>query len=303
MISELVLAIDIGGTSIKIGVVKKDIVLENTSIRNTFKGKSEIFLIGIKDTIDYFINKYNINKIGIGCPGNIKDGIILFASNLGWKNYDILKDFQTYYPNLTIKIENDGKTACYAETKYGALLNVNNGIFITIGRGIGGQIICNGSFINGQYGNGSKIGHILISKNGRKCNCGRKGCFESYCSVHGLIQTVKEFNNHMQDETMKIDESKLSGMQIVNYCKNKELVALSAVKKWNKDFFEGLLNLCMLFDPTIIVIAGGITESGLLNIEAIKNSLANYGYDKCEIKLSKFKGKAGLIGASCLLND
>ena len=175
-------------------------------------------------------------------------------------------------------------------------------MFITIGRGIGGEIIYNGQEVHGNFCNGGKIGHMVIQKNGRRCNCGRRGCFETYASVYGLIQTIKEINFHWQDETQKIETEKLSGVQIVNYNKNGSVVAKSGVDKWNKDLSEGILNLCMIFDPSVIVIAGGITESGLLNLEIIKNILVKNGYDKCELTLAKFKGKSGLVGAASLVS-
>ena len=80
---EYVLGIDIGGTSIKIGVVYENEVIESTSMRNLFKGKSELLVDGIKDICDDYINRFNIVKIGVGCPGNILNGVVTFASNLG----------------------------------------------------------------------------------------------------------------------------------------------------------------------------------------------------------------------------
>ena len=302
MAKNYVLGIDIGGTSIKIGVVDEENVIESASMRNVFKGKSETLLPGIKEICDVYLNKYNINKIGIGCPGDIIDGVVKVASNLGWKDYNILQDFKNVYPECEIVVENDGKTACKAEKLYGALANVKNGLFITIGRGVGGDIIYNGQEVYGNYNNGGKIGHMVICKNGRRCNCGRRGCFETYASVYGLIQTIKEINFHWKDETQKIETEKLSGVQIVNYNKNGSVVAKSGIERWNKDVSEGILNLCMIFDPSVIVIAGGITESGLLNLEIIKNILVKNGYDKCELTLAKFKGKSGLVGAASLVS-
>ena len=84
-----VLAIDIGGTSIKIGVVRKNEVIDSASIRNSFKGNFKYLLPTIKGIIDNYLTKYHINKIGIGCPGDITDGYLHFASNLGWKNINI----------------------------------------------------------------------------------------------------------------------------------------------------------------------------------------------------------------------
>lgn len=297
---EYILAIDVGGTSVKIGVIESSNVIENTSIRNVFKGKSQNFIPGIKDICDRYIQKYNINKIGIGCPGDIDDGVVVLASNLGWVNYNIAQDFKNQYPDMEIKVANDGFTACNAEIKYGNLKDVNNGLFITIGRGVGGAIIIDKKILTGENNRGGKIGHMVIHHKGRKCNCGRRGCFETYASVSGLIQTVREFNNKCNDESQKINTEKLSGFQIVGYHKDGNQMVQQAVNKWHYNLIEGILNLCNIFDPSVIVVAGGITEGGLLNVEYINKTLKNNGFENCTLLLASFKGKTGLIGAASL---
>lgn len=297
---EYVLGIDIGGTSIKIGVVNADQILESTSVRNTFKGASKNLLPGIKPICDNYIKKYNIKKIGVGCPGDIENGVVVLAANLGWNHFNILEEFKKYYPDCSINVDNDGNAACEAELKYGELGNVTNGLFITIGRGVGGTVIVDKKIVHGIHNRGGKFGHMVIHTNGRKCNCGRRGCYETYVSVLGLINTVKEVNERTSDPNAKIDTSKLSGYQIINYLKDNKSVAIEGVRKWHNDLAEGLLNLCLVFDPSVIIIAGGITEGPLLNIEYIQKYLASHDYESCEVKVATFKGKTGLVGAAAL---
>lgn len=303
MDNEYILSIDIGGTSIKIGVVCKENVIESTSVRNVYKGKPDLLVLGIKSICDNFINKYNITKIGIGCPGDILKGVVIFASNLGWKDFNILKAFNDVYPEMIINVDNDGNAACQAEIKFGKLKNVENGLFVTIGKGVGGAIIVDNKIVHGSHNKGGRFGHILTNSNGRKCNCGRRGCFETYASVSGLIQTVKETNEKLKDKYEPISEEKLSGYTIVKLYKEFNPIINEAIQKWNKDVAEGLLDLCHVFDPSIIVIAGGITESGLLNLNFIKSFLEKHYYDDCKIVLSKYKGKTGLVGAAALLDE
>ena len=299
---ENVLGIDIGGTSIKLGVVCGEEVLESTSLRNTFKGKSNLLVEGIKEICDDYINRFNITKIGIGCPGNIVDGIVTFASNLGWKNYEILKDFSLRFPNCKIYVDNDGNAACKAEMKFGNLNNVSNGLFVTIGKGVGGAIIIDNKIVKGHNNKGGRFGHTVIHTNGRKCNCGRRGCFETYASVAGLLQTVKEQNQKWKNPEEQINIEKLSGYQIAKHLKDGNKMVATAINIWQKDIAEGLLDLCHIFDPSIIVIAGGITESGILTPDYLKRFLKNHNYGDCDIQLARFKGKTGLIGAASLID-
>lgn len=298
---EYVLGIDIGGTSIKIGVVYENEVIESTSMRNLFKGKSELLVDGIKDICDDYINRFNIVKIGVGCPGNILNGVVTFASNLGWKNFNILSEFKNKFPNCKVYVDNDGNASCQAEIKFGNLQNVENGLFVTIGKGVGGAIIIDKKIVHGHHNKGGRFGHTVIHTNGRKCNCGRKGCFETYASVAGLLQTVKEYNQKWNVEEQQINIEKLSGFQILKHAKEENPMVIAAVNKWHKDIAEGLLDLCHIFDPSIIVIAGGITEGGLLNPNYLKSFLKNHRYDDCDIKLARYKGKTGLVGAASLV--
>ena len=297
MEKEIILAIDIGGTSVKMGAVKEDVLLEKSSYRNIWKGNQDKLVEDLKPYIDSYINKYKINKIGIGCPGEIEDGVVLFASNLGWRNFDIKKSFNDKYPNLEINVNNDGIAAVNAELKYGILKNVKNAIFIVFGRGVGGAIIIDGKIYEGERENGGKIAHLTYKKpNGRKCNCGRVGCYETYTSVTGLIQTIKE--EYYQQSERKEKLKRLSGFQIVQYVKEKNPVVCKGVQLWNEDISEEILDLVEIFDPSHIVLAGGITESGLLDLEVIRNKLKTFGYDYINVSISRFKGKTGLIGAA-----
>ena len=192
--NDYVLAVDIGGTSIKMGVVNNSEIIDSATIRNSFKGHFDDLLPVIKGIINNYINKYHINKIGVGCPGDIKDGYLYFASNLGWKDINVLEKFQKEFKNCEIKVENDGIAAFNAERLYGRLNGVSNGLFVTIGKGIGGAILIDDKVLLGSHGFGGRFGHIVIRSGGRFCNCGRKGCFEAYGSISGLIKTTKEYN-------------------------------------------------------------------------------------------------------------
>lgn len=297
-----ILGIDIGGTSVKIGVVCQSNVIESTNIRNTFKGKENELIPGIKSICNYYISKFNIDRIGIGCPGEIIDGTVICASNLGWKNFDILNAFKEAFPDKYINVDNDGNAACLAELHYGKLKGEKDGIFITIGKGIGGAFIIDGKICHGTYGFGGRFGHMVIRSGGRRCGCGRRGCFETYGSVTGLIQTVREINSKWEKEEDKIDVSKMSGFVIVNKVQEQNEIVTKAVEKWNCDLAEGILNILMILDSPSIVIAGGITESGLIDLDYIRRYISMLGYDKCKISLATFKGKTGLVGAASLVD-
>ena len=178
------IGIDIGGSHVGVGLVdetgkillkeEKDIIdLKKEYKNNDIK---EILVSGIVE----FINKIlkdttvpiqSIEKIGIASPGNIKNGIITDAGNLGIKEFDIVKRLQEYY-NIPITLRNDAKCAGIAENKYGALKKYDNSVFITIGTGIGGAVFWNRELLEPKQSAGFEVGHMVIEKDGRSCKCG-----------------------------------------------------------------------------------------------------------------------------------
>lgn len=298
--NEYILGIDIGGTSVKIGAIYQGRVVESESIRNSFKGNFESLIPAILPICNKLISSYSIKKMGIGCPGDFNGDILIKAINLGWQNINVIECFKKEFSNMEIMVANDGNAAYLAEKTYGDLKNVVNGIMLTIGKGIGGKIIANGSLLKGQFDMGSRIGHIIIKSDGRRCNCGQKGCFESYASISGLIKTVKEYNLRPYPEKLKIDVDHLSGFKIVNYLKAESKIVLDAVNKWHKDLADGILSLCNIVDPSIIVIAGGVTETNILNVDLLIEKIHKKGYKNVIIKKSTLKGNTGIIGAASL---
>lgn len=297
---EYILGIDIGGTSIKIGVVSKGNVIESYSVRNIYKGHFNNLLLGIYPLCDKYVKKYFINKIGVGCPGDFKDNVLIKAVNLGWQNINVLQKFKETFPNKEIIVANDGYAAYMAERKYGDLKEEVNGVMLTIGKGIGGTLLINNQVVKGSHNMGGRIGHMVIRSGGRKCNCGKKGCFEAYGSITGLLKTVNEYNLKEYPEQEKIDVERLSGYKIAQYLKEEKKVVVDAVNKWHKDIVEGILNICNFMDPNMIIIAGGITESEILNIDYLIEKIHSKGYKNVTIKSSSLKGNTGLIGAASL---
>lgn len=180
--------VDLGGSHIGMGIIddngrileKKEIELYN------IQNMQEFIIDSISNEIDYYIKKYNdIEMIGIASPGTPKDGKLTNIVNLGIKELDIGTILKFKF-NIPVKVKNDAKCAAIAEMKYGALNSYQDAVFLCLGTGIGGAVLMGGKELEPIRNSGMELGHIVIEKNGIQCNCGKRGCFETYCSIKRL---------------------------------------------------------------------------------------------------------------------
>lgn len=292
------IGIDLGGSHIAIGVIDdKGYIVEKIEKRLLSKDKKNI-----KETIENYIikntnelmSKYKIKEIGIAVPGTIKDGIILKSVNLGVSNYNIIDNLQKEI-NLPIKIRNDAKCAAIAENKIGALKEYSRSIFLTLGTGIGGAVIINNKLLDTGELPGCEFGHIIIQKDGLKCNCGKNGCFEKYASMKALKTNLRQ--------VLGVDE-KTRGQELLDIIrKNPDSEELNKVINEYIEYLSiGLSNLINIFEPEAIGIGGSFVYfSDILLDKLIKNIMKKqYLFNKREkliIIPAALGNDAGMIGA------
>lgn len=292
------IGIDLGGSHIAIGVIDdKGYIVEKIEKRLLSKDKKNI-----KETIENYIikntnelmSKYKIKEIGIAVPGTIKDGIILKSVNLGVSDYNIIDNLKKGI-NLPIKIRNDAKCAAIAENKIGALKDYNRSVFLTLGTGIGGAVIINNKLLDTGELPGCEFGHVIIQKDGLKCNCGKNGCFEKYASMKALKTNLRQ--------VLGVDE-KTRGQELLDIIrKNPDNEELNEVIDEYIEYLSiGLSNLINIFEPEAIGIGGSFVYfSDVLLDKLIKNIIKKqYLFNKREkliIIPAALGNDAGIIGA------
>ena len=196
------IGIDVGGSHIRTGLLdeKFNIVEYNDIYIN-----KEIPADNIKDKLIQSINNVineEVKYIGIGFPGtcDIKNKVVLKTSNVNYLQFDIVKTLEEEY-NIPIYIDNDANCAAIGEMYKGNLKNVENGILLTVGTGIGSGIVINNKIYRGSSFNAGELGHMIFSKNGIECGCGKKGCLEKYAALSVLKKDLEI--NHIKEENIK----------------------------------------------------------------------------------------------------
>ena len=292
------IGIDLGGSHIAIGVVDdKDYIVEKVEKRLLSKDKKNI-----KTSIENYIienvkdltEKYKIKEIGIAVPGTIKGTAIIKSVNLGVKNYNLIDNLRKQI-NIPIKIRNDAKCAAIAENKIGALKDYNRSIFLTLGTGIGGAVIINNELLNTGELSGCEFGHMIIQKDGIKCNCGKNGCFEKYASMKALKNNLRS--------ALGVDE-KTRGQELLDYLrKNPDNEQINNIIYEYIEYLSiGVSNLINIFEPEAVSIGGSFVYFADVLLERLKNNIQkkNYlfnGRKELIIIPAALGNDAGIIGA------
>jgi glucokinase-like ROK family protein len=288
-----ILAFDIGGTAIKIGVInEKGETLESRETPTLAKEGGEALINRILNIIGEY---KNIDRVGISTAGQVDhiEGKIIFASeNLpGWTGMEIRKRIQEVY-NIPVVVENDVNAAAIGEAFYGAAVENNTFLCLAYGTGIGGAIVENGKIYRGAFGSAGEFGHTITRVGGRHCTCGGRGCYETYASTSALV------NKCMQELSMK----EASGRAIFELLEEGNEDADKILEEWLFEVVMGLVNFVHIFNPSLIVLGGGIMTQPYI-IKYIQENLPKYvmpNYSKVNIKSAKLGNNAGILGAAHL---
>ena len=282
-----ILAIDIGGTMIKYGLVSSDGEILST---NKIETEAEKGLENILNKIDNIFKRYKENNpVGIAVSGTGQiNGIIgkVIGGNPiipNWIGTNLVKILEKKY-NLPAVLENDVNCVALGEKWIGAGKDLSNFICLTIGTGIGGGIILNNQLFRGENFVAGEFGHILI----------KKGEFEQFASTTALIRLVKERT-----------EKTLNGKEIFDLEKKEIVEYQEVISEWIENLTDGLSSIVYCFNPANIILGGGVIEQGEPLINRIKNSLFKkigpQFKEKLNITQAKLGNNAGMIGASYLL--
>ncbi|MCB5260976.1 MAG: ROK family protein [Candidatus Cloacimonetes bacterium] len=286
---KLFLGIDIGASGFKYGIgdTKNGLQCFDT-IR-----LSEKSLQSFRSTFAQIFNrvkKWNVCGIGIGSPGTLSfpDGkIVGLNPNLRfWTNLNpaeiIPEDI-----NLPVFVDNDANLMTLAES---GLQDCELCVGITIGSGIGGGIVYQGSVFHGAHGFAAEIGHTIVYPEGELCACGKKGCVEAYSSVDGIRRRLQALN------------SPYAGMALPNLIslRNRISVVNKVIALGEEAMIRAMANLCTILDPDILIFGGGAMDLSLYNIPTLEQGIkellpeANAKHLKCV--LARYGNRAGVMG-------
>lgn len=266
---DVVLGIDIGGTSSKLGLVRADgSIIAKRSVDTRRCRNEAAFFSCLFEEIEIFLaqhqSNYHCAGIGIGAPScDEQAGVLEKAANFPFTDQvPILQIFQKHF-GLPVYLTKDGNAATLGEARYGAGRYIENFVLITLGTGIGGGLFLNGQLVKGNSGWAGEFGHIIVEPNGRSCGCGRRGCLETYASATGLRRTVLQRLTRSDERSIlrRLVASELEAKDVYLAAKMGDTLALEVFEDVGQRLGLALANLAATFDPEVFFLAGGLAAA------------------------------------------
>lgn len=298
--SHPVIAVDIGGTKISAAMSPQPPALvhhREVPTQASEGGQAVLNRVAtlIEQTLAAAKGQYEIKAIGISTAGQPDSlGRIAFATGTlpGWMGLDVQGQLESRF-GLPVAIENDGQMATLAEAQYGAGLGYQSVLCLTLGTGLGAGFAVNGQLYHGERGAGPTLGHIPVENQGRQCTCGQRGCLEQYVNSAALVDEY----NALVPETRQV----ATGAAVIQAANDGDEYAARALDTIGKWLGYGLGIAVNLFDPSIVVIGGGLSQAGDCLLEPTRRSLGTYLYPAIPerpVVTAKFGSNAGLVGAA-----
>ena len=307
------IGIDIGGTKVLGGVVTGTGEILATARRDTPREGGRALTEAIANVATELAQQYPVDSIGVSAAGFISSDrqTMLATPNISnWNGVNLVAEL-TEILDKKIALENDANAAAWGEFKFGAGRGRNDLMMLTLGTGVGGGLILDGSVFRGAFGIGAELGHIRIVPEGHLCGCGIRGCLEQYASGSALMRHAREaidasplLARNLLDRGDGTIEG-LRGNHITEAARDGDPVAIAAFNTMASYLGAGIASLCAVIDPSCVVLGGGVIDSGELFLGPTRDAALRLipfsgKHPYPEIVAAELGNHAGLVGVADL---
>lgn len=304
--------VDLGGTTVKIAYFDETgNLLDKWEIPTVTADGGKQILPDIAASIGSYLQEKSIDKanvigVGIGVPGPVDGkGVVNKCVNLGWGVFNIQQELADLV-GLPVRAGNDANVAALGEAWKGGGSGCDNMIMATLGTGVGGGIIVDGKPISGVHGAGGELGHMVMNQHETEfCGCGKRGCAEQYGSATGVVRLAKRHlaASDMASSLRAVEE--LTCKDVFDAGKAGDQLALEALEEVYEYLGRFLANVCVVVDPQIVVLGGGVSKAGQILLDGVKKYYDKYAFHACKVEfaLASLGNDAGAYGAFKLVLD
>lgn len=305
--SKYCFGVDVGGTTVKLGLFNIDgDLLEKWEIPTVTADGGKAILPDVARSIlkkmdEREMDREEVVGVGIGAPGPIdSEGTVYGAVNLGWGTFSIKKELQILL-NVPVEAGNDANVAALGEMWQGGARGYENVVLVTLGTGVGGGIIVRGKILSGATGSGGEIGHMHVNDEETiPCNCGNLGCLEQYVSATGVVRLAKE-KLVESERSSSLRSTQVSAKDVWDAAKAGDSLAIEVAEDFGWYLGKALAGVASVVNPEIFVIGGGVSKAGNILIDYIQKSYQKYAFTGCRgalFTLARLGNDAGIYGAA-----
>ena len=314
---KFILGVDLGGTNIVVGAMPADgsreiaVHAEATHAERGAEAVMDRITAMIEQVVAEVLEAEGVTRrdvlgVGVGAPGPLdrERGVVVVAPNLGWHDFP-LRDSIADRVRLPTTLDNDANCATVGEWWCGAARGGRNVVGVTIGTGIGGGLILDGELYHGSSDVAGEIGHTTIDITGRFCKCGNYGCLEAYASGPAIALRAREALG--RDEVSILPKlvdnhlDRITAATVYQAANQGDTLAGEIVRDTATFLGAGIANLLNIFNPDVVVLAGGVTLAGDRLLEPLRAEVKRRAFrpavESCRIVPGSLEGTAGMVGA------
>ena len=305
------IGIDLGGTNVAAGLVSREGEVLGRASVPTPRG-AEAVAVAIEEAARQSawaagVPLEKAASVGLTAPGTIDPGagVVHRAVNMGLENVP-LSELVTARLGLPCTLENDANAAALGEYVAGAGRGFRSLMAVTLGTGVGAGAVLEGKLYTGFNYAALEAGHTVIRQGGRQCNCGRRGCWETYASATGLIRTTREAMEANRDSALwqyAPTLEQVSGKTAFDAAQAGDPSAQAVLGRYVEDLACGMINLINLFQPEVLCVSGGVARQGerlLAPVRAVldREEYTRQGPARTQLRIAQLGDDAGVIGAA-----
>lgn len=305
--------VDLGGTTVKIGIFTEDAkIVSKWEIKTRKQENGRYILSDIAESVLENLDKNQIARadvrgLGMGVPGAVQpDGSVYRCVNLGW-GHVMVKDEMEKLTGFPVYPANDANLAALGEIWQGGGKGCKNAVMVTLGTGVGGGIIVDGKILAGASGFAGEIGHMKMNMEETEvCGCGKKGCLEQYTSATGISRMARRILAKTQEPSVLRGKSYVSAKEVFDAAKSADAVALKIVGEVCQTLALGLSYISCVCDPEVFIIGGGVSKAGTILTDALQRFYVDDVYGalkKTRFVLATLGNDAGIYGGARLALD
>ncbi|MEZ5213111.1 MULTISPECIES: ROK family protein [unclassified Gordonia (in: high G+C Gram-positive bacteria)] len=307
--NDLTIGIDIGGTSVRAAVVDA-----RGGMLDTLRAATPPTAGALEHCLDRLVgelrDRWTVHAVGLAIAGFLSPDCqtVRFAPHLAWREAAVPAEMSERL-GLPVFAEHDGNSAALAELHFGAASRGHNTLVLALGTGIGAGMLMGGEIYRGSFGVAPEFGHLTVVPDGRPCSCGKRGCLERYCSGTALVDTAVELmaetdaRHSVLAADSAADPGSLTGRRVAAAAAEGDPVAVAAFASLARWLGQGMAMIADVFDPDMIVIAGGLGMASGLYLDEAREHYAGLvtgaGHRQlARIRATQLGEAAGLIGAA-----